>query len=156
MDVFVHLDHHLYCHYQKHCAISSSVAKLACGAYTSTDWHWISTGATSFMYNNWITLLCLTFHCVCGRPAIFKLIVGWYSTVAVPCHDWQQTLCMCLLQREIRKSLMLFCMSHTVNLFLKLLCCIISTLMMNPSGFIYLWSIPTEILCGIHFFWYMR
>lgn len=155
IDVFVHLGHHLYCHYQKHHTISTSVAKLVCGAYTSTDWHWISTGVTSFVYNNWITLLFLTFYCVCSRPAIFKLTVWWYSTAAVPCRDWQQTLCMCLLQREIHRWLMLFRMSHTVDLFLKLLCCIRSTLMMNPSGLIYLCSILTEILCGIQFFWYM-
>ena len=155
MDVFVHLGHHLYCHYQKHRTISTSIAKLACGAHTSINWHWISTGATSFMYNNWITLLHLTFYCVCSRPAIFKLTVWWYSTFAMPCHDWQQTLCTCLLQREIRRLLMLFCMSHTVDLFLKLLCCIRCTLVINPSGFLYLWSILTEILFGIQFFWYM-
>ena len=138
----------------KHRTISTSIAKLVCGAYTSTDWHWIFTGATSFMCNNWITLLRLTFYCVCSRPAIFRLIVWWYNTVAVPCHDWEQTLCMCLLQQEIRGWLMLFRMNHTVDLFLKLFCSIICTLMMNHSGFIYLWSILTEILCAIQFFWY--
>jgi hypothetical protein len=105
-------------------------------------------------YNNWITLLCLTFYCVCSRPATSNLIVWWYSTVAVPCHDWQQTLCVCLLQWKICRWLLLFHMSHTLDLFLKLLCCMRSTLVMNPSGFICLWSIVTEILCGIQFFQY--
>ena len=75
MDVLVQLGYNLYCHYQKHCTVSTSVGKLVCGAYIFNDWHWIATSATSFMYNSWITLLCLTFYHVCNRSAICKLIV---------------------------------------------------------------------------------
>jgi len=149
MDVIVHLGHHLYCRYQKHRTISTSVADLhvvLTPPLTGTEFPLVQHPS---YYNNWITLLCLTFYCVCSRPATLNLIVWWYSTVAVPCHDWQQTHCMCLLQRKICRWLLLFCMSHTLDLFLKLLCCMRSTLVMNPSGFIYLWSILTEILCGI-------
>jgi hypothetical protein len=101
--------HHIHTHF---CDITHC-------PYISTNWWWISTIVTPFLWKDWITQYISTFDHVLSRPVILKLIVWWYGMLMVPSHGCMMTQMsyICLLHGEIHGQMMVFYVRHAVTIF---------------------------------------